>query len=166
MALSLQDKKKIVEDLGVVIKESHSAVIADSRGVEACDLTELRSKSRDAGVYVRVVRNSLAIKAFANTDYECLSDQIKGPTMIALSKDHPGAGARIFREFALSQENFTVKSAAFEGKVVDVAVLSTLPTFEEAVAKIAFLLKEISAGKLCRLFAAIRDKKAESEENS
>ncbi|WP_101760307.1 50S ribosomal protein L10 [Oceanicoccus sp. KOV_DT_Chl] len=162
MAIGLEDKKAIVAEVQQVAQSALSAVVADARGVSVVDMTALRKEAREAGVYMRVVRNTLAKRAVEGTAYECLVDSFVGPTLIAFSNEHPGAGARILRAFAKDNEKLELKAAAFDGEVTDIAVLATLPTFDEAIAKLMSVMKEASAGKLVRTIAAIRDQK-ESE---
>jgi large subunit ribosomal protein L10 len=159
MALNLQDKKAIVAEVNEAAKGALSAVVADARGVTVGAMADLRKQAREAGVYVRVVRNTLARRAVEGTDYECLTDTFVGPTLIAFSNEHPGAAARLFQDFAKSNENLEVKAAAFEGAVADVAILAKLPTYDEAIAQLMMTMKEASAGKLVRTIAAIRDAK-------
>src|SRR5690606_40191292 len=119
----------------------------------------LRKQAREAGVWVKVVRNTLARRAVQGTAYECLVDSFVGPTLIAFSSEHPGAGARILQDFAKENEKFELKAAAFEGELVNVAVLASLPTYDEAIARLMNCMKEASAGKLVRTIAAVRDQK-------
>ncbi len=163
MAIGLEDKKAIVAEVQQAAQEALSAVVADSRGVTVTDMTELRRQAREAGVSLRVVRNTLARRAVEGTDYECLQDSFTGPTLIAFSNEHPGAGARILKDFAKENENLELRAAAFEGELTDIAVLASLPTYDEAIAKLMSVLKEASAGKLVRTIAAIRDQKEEQE---
>lgn len=159
MALNLEGKKAIVAEVNEAAKGALSAVVADARGVSVGAITALRKEAREAGVSMRVIRNTLARRALQGTDYECLAETFVGPTLIAFSSEHPGAAARIFKEFAKTQKEFEVKAAAFEGAVVDAELLATLPTYDEAIAKLMSVLKEASAGKLVRLIAAVRDQK-------
>ncbi len=159
MALGLEDKKAIVAEVQEAAKGALSAVVADARGVSVSDMTALRKEARENGVWVKVVRNTLARRAVEGTDYECLNDAFVGPTLIAFSNEHPGAGARIFKEFAKGNDKFELKIAAFEGAVVDVSLLASLPTSDEAIAKLMSVMKEAAAGKLVRTIAAIRDQK-------
>ena len=115
MAIGLEEKKAIVAEVQEAAKTALSAVVADSRGVEVADMTALRKQARDAGVWLKVVRNTLARRAVEGTDYECLSDAFVGPTIIAFSNEHPGAGARILKEFAKGNDKLELKAAAFEG---------------------------------------------------
>lgn len=162
MALNLQDKQAIVADVSEVAKGALSAVIADSRGVSVGKMTELRKAGREAGVYMRVVRNTLLRRVVKDTPFECLTDTLVGPTLIAFSNEHPGAAARLFKAFAKDNAKFEVKAAAFEGELIPAAQidrLATLPTYEEAIARLMATMKEASAGKLVRTLAALRDSK-------
>jgi large subunit ribosomal protein L10 len=162
MVLNLQDKKAIVAEVNEVAKGALSAVVADSRGVTVDAITALRKEAREAGVWMKVVRNTLAKRAVEGTDYECLNESLVGPSLIAFSSEHPGAAARIFSDFAKKNELFELKSAAFEGNIVDVAMLAKLPTYDEAVARLMSAMKEASAGKLCKTIEAVRVKKEEA----
>ena len=144
MALNLQDKQAIVAEVSEVAKGALSAVVADSRGVTVDKMTELRKAGREAGVYMRVVRNTLLRRVVEGTQFECLKDTFVGPTLIAYSMEHPGAAARLFKEFAKANAKFEVKAAAFEGELIPASQidrLATLPT------------------KLVRTLAAVRDAK-------
>ncbi|WP_026960394.1 MULTISPECIES: 50S ribosomal protein L10 [Aliagarivorans] len=162
MALRLEDKKQIVAEVNEAAKGALSAVVADSRGVTVDAMTALRKQAREAGVYMKVVRNTLARRAVEGTDYECLVESFSGPTLIAFSNEHPGAAARLFTDFAKENDKFEVRAAAFEGALADASVLAKLPTYEEALAKLMATMKEAAAGKLVRTIAAIREAK-ESE---
>lgn len=125
-------------------------------------MTELRKAGREAGVYIRVVRNTLIRRAVEGTSYEVLKDAFVGPTLIAFSNEHPGAAARLFKEFAKANPAFEIKAAAFEGELIqakDIDRLATLPTYEEAIARLMATMKEAAAGKLVRTLAALRDQK-------
>jgi len=159
MALNLEGKKAVVAEVQEAASGALSAVVADARGVSVTDVTALRKEAREAGVWMKVVRNTLAKRAVAGTDFECLSDSFVGPTLIAFSNEHPGAGARIFKDFAKKNEAFELKTASFEGNVVDVELLASLPTYDEAIAKLMSAMKEASAGKLVRTIAAVKDAK-------
>jgi len=161
VALGLEDKKAIVAEVQDAAQSALSAVVADSRGVTVDAMTALRKEAREAGVWMKVVRNTLARRAVEGTSYECLNDTFVGPTLIAFSSEHPGAAARIFKAFAKENDAFEIKAGAFEGEVVDFNMLATLPTYDEAIAKLMSVMKEASAGKLVRTIAAIRDQKEE-----
>jgi large subunit ribosomal protein L10 len=161
VALGLEDKKAIVAEVQEAAQNAISAVVANSRGVSVVDMTTLRKQARESGVWLRVVRNTLAKRALQGTEFECLTDSLVGPSIIAFSSDHPGAGARVLNDFAKGNDKFELKSAAFEGAQVDIAMLASLPTYDEAIAMMMRVMKEASAGKLVRTIAAIRDQKEE-----
>jgi large subunit ribosomal protein L10 len=162
VALGLEDKKAIVAEVQQAAKSALSAVVADSRGVTVEEMTALRKEARENGVWLKVVRNTLARRAVEGTDYACLQASFVGPTIIAFSTEHPGAGARILKEFAKKNEKLELKTAAFEGELVDITMLASLPTYDEAIAKLMSVMKEAAAGKLVRTIAAIRDQKEQA----
>jgi large subunit ribosomal protein L10 len=159
MALNLDGKKAVVAEVQEAAKSALSAVVVDARGVSVTDITRLRKEARDNGVWMKVVRNTLAKLAVKGTDFECLSDAFVGPTLIAFSNEHPGAGARIFKDFAKKNEKFELKIASFEGDEVAVDVLASLPTYDEAIARMMSVMKEASAGKLVKTLAAVKEAK-------
>ncbi|MDD2224009.1 MAG: 50S ribosomal protein L10 [Pseudomonas sp.] len=161
MAIRLEDKKAIVAEVNEAAQAALSAVVVDARGVKVSAMTGLRKEAREAGVYVRVVRNTLLRRAVTGTQYEILNDVFTGPTLIAFSNDHPGAAARIFKEFAKGQDKFEIKAAAFEGNLIaanQIDVLATLPTFDEAVSQLMSVMQGATS-KLARTLAAVRDQK-------
>lgn len=162
MALGLEDKKAIVAEVQEAAQGALSAVVADSRGVTVGAMTALRKEAREAGVWMKVVRNTLARRAVEGTQYECLKETFTGPTLIAFSAEHPGAAARIFKEFAKKNKEFELKGGAFDGNMVSVDMLATLPTYNEAIAKLMSVMKEAAAGKLVRTIAAVRDQKEQA----
>lgn len=165
MALNLQSKQAIVTEVNTIAKGALSAVVADARGVTVDKMTELRQTAREAGVYIRVVRNTLLRRVVEGTEYECLKETFVGPTLIAFSNEHPGAAARIFKAFAKENEKFEIKAAAFEGEFIPgdkIDRLATLPTYEEALARLMSTMKEAAAGKLARTLAAVRDQKQQA----
>jgi large subunit ribosomal protein L10 len=162
VALGLNEKKAIVAEVQEAASGALSAVVADSRGVTVDAMTALRKEAREAGVWMKVVRNTLAKRAIEGTEVECIKDVLTGPSLIAISKEHPGAAARIFKNFAKENELFELKAAAFEGELVDVNMLASLPTYDEAIAQLMAVMKEAAAGKLVRTIAAVRDQKEEA----
>ncbi|WP_417538007.1 50S ribosomal protein L10 [Marinomonas sp.] len=161
MALGLEDKKAIVAEVSEVAKTALSAVVADSRGVTVSNMTALRKEAREAGVYVRVVRNTLARRAVEGTDFECLAESFVGPTLIAFSNEHPGAAARLLKTFAKANDKFEVKALAFNGELIpagDIDRLATLPTYDEAIAKLMSVIQGATS-KFVRTLAAVRDQK-------
>jgi large subunit ribosomal protein L10 len=161
VAIKLEDKKAIVAEVNEAAKAGLSAVVADARGVTVGAMTGLRKEAREAGVYVKVVRNTLLKRAVEGTQFDVLSDVFKGPTLIAFSSEHPGAAARIFKEFAKGQDKFEIKAAAFEGKYLaanQIDVLASLPTRDEGIAQLMSVIQGATS-KLARTLAAIRDQK-------
>ena len=108
MALNIEDKKAIVAEVNEAASKALSAVVADSCGIPVAMMTKLRKDCRDNNVYLHVVRNTLLARAVEGTEFECMKDAFKGPTLIGLSMEHPGAAARIFKEFAKANQNFPV----------------------------------------------------------
>lgn len=172
MTLRLDDKKSIVAEVAEVAKRSSSAIAADYCGLTVAQLTDLRKSARDAGVYVRVVRNTLARRAFEGTQFSCLQPALVGPLILAFSKDEPGVAARIFRDFVKKCEKLQVKAIALDGVLLapkDLNVLASLPTRDEAIAQLMSVMKAPITkfvrtlvephSKLVRTIAAIRDQK-------
>jgi large subunit ribosomal protein L10 len=161
VAIKLEDKKAIVAEVNEAAKAGLSAVVADARGVTVGAMTGLRKEAREAGVYVKVVRNTLLKRAVEGTQFDVLNDVFKGPTLIAFSNEHPGAAARLFKEFAKGQDKFEIKAAAFEGKYLaanQIDVLASLPTRDEGIAQLMSVIQGATS-KLARTLAAIRDQK-------
>ena len=172
MALHLEQKQAVVAELNEAADGALSAVLASHKGMSVGELTELRRQARESGVYLRVVRNTLFKRAVAGTEFECLRDAAAGPTMLALSKEDPGAAARLLKDAQRQWEALEVKAVAIGGRVYDAQEIdrvASLPTREEAiaqlmavmqapVAKLARTLKEVPA-KLARVLAAVRDHK-------
>ena len=172
MALQLEDKKAIVEEVKIAAASALSAIVADYRGLTVAQMTRLRTKAREANVYVKVVRNTLARRAMEGTEFACLHEALAGPTLLALSRSDPGAAARLLKDFAKDHDKLSVRAIALGGKLLgpdQLEAVSKLPTRDEAlamlmsvmqapVAKLARTLNEIP-GKLVRTFDAIREQK-------
>lgn len=172
MALTLAEKKAVVEEVAEVAGSALSAVAAEYRGLTVDQMTELRSKARSGGVYVRVVKNTLARRAVAGTEFECISDALTGPLLLAFSQEDPGSAARLIRDFAKDNDKLEVRFLSVGGELLgagDLARLANLPTRDQAlsllmavmkapVEKLARTLNEVP-GKLVRTVAAVRDQK-------
>jgi large subunit ribosomal protein L10 len=161
VAINLVDKKAIVAEVNEAARAALSAVVADARGVTANAMTGLRKEAREVGVYVRVVRNTLLKRAVVDTEYSALNNVLTGPTLIAFSKDHPGAAARLFKEFAKSKDKFEIKAAVFEGRFLaasQIDVLATLPTRNEAISQLMSVIQGATS-KLARTLSAVREQK-------
>ena len=156
MALSLRQKKVVVEEVAGVAKSAHSAVAAEYRGLTVTEMTELREKAKQSGVYLRVVRNTLARRAVAGTQFECIQDRLRGPLVLAFSWDEPGAAARVVRDYAKSNAKLVVSFVAFDGKAMDAPAidrLASLPSRDEALSMLMSVLMA-PATKLTRTVAA------------
>ena len=172
MALRLEQKREIVAEVNQAAGSALSAVLADYRGLTVSEMTEMRAKARSSGVYLRVVRNTLAKRAVEGTQYECLNEALVGPTLLAFSKDEPGSAARLIKDCAKDYEALEVKALSIDGILLDAGQLdrvAKLPTKDEAIAllmavlqapitKLARTLNEVP-GKLVRTLAAVRDAK-------
>ena len=155
MALSLAQKKAVVEEVAEVARSAHSAVAAEYRGLTVTEMTALRESAKRSGVYLRVVRNTLARRAVEGTDFECIRDRLAGPLVLAFSRDEPGAAARVVRDYAKGNGKLVVSFVAFDGKAMDapaIEELASLPTREEALARLMSVLLA-PATKLARTIA-------------
>ena len=135
MALRLEDKKTLVKEVNAIAGDSVTAVAAEYRGLSVSDMTELRKSARSAGVYLRVVKNTLARRAVEGTEFECMRDTLKGPILLAFAKDDPGAAARVIRDFAKEHGALQAVSLAVGGQLlpaIDLKRLAELPTLDQA----------------------------------
>lgn len=172
MALGLEGKKHIVAQVNQTASDALSLVVADARGVDVTSMTELRNKAREANIDLRVVRNTLARRAFEGTEYECVTNVLTGPSLFGFSMEDPGACARLFKDFAKTNDKFEIKALAVGGEMLDASkldVLATLPTRDQALGMLAGLMLA-PVTKLVRTFnefplsvtravAAVKDKK-------
>jgi large subunit ribosomal protein L10 len=173
MALRLEDKKQFVKEVNAVAGESVTAVAAEYRGLSVADMTELRTEARNAGVYLRVVKNTLARRAVEGTDFECMQDTLKGPILLAFGKDDPGAAARVIRDFAKGHDALKAISLSTGGQLLpasDLATLANLPTLDQAhaillgvmMAPMTKLVRTLAepSGMLARTLSARGDQEA------
>ena len=175
MPLNLDDKKAIVAEVSETAGQALSLVIADARGVDVNDMNALRTKARAENVQLRVIRNTLAKRAFAETDYACVEDVLVGPSLFAFSMEDPGAAARLFKDFAKANDSFEVKALSVSGQLLgkeQIDVLANLPTLEQAlgmlasvtlapVTKLVRTLNEVPT-KVTRVVAAVKTQKEEA----
>lgn len=172
MVLKLEDKKTIVSEVAGVAKDAVSLVAAEYSGLTVAQVTRLRKSARDAGVYMRIVRNTLARRALEGTQFACIQPELVGPLLLAFSKDDPGAAARLIKEFVKDNEKLKVKALAIDNKLLPASglnALASLPTRDEGIAQLmSVMLAPISKmvrtmaephAKLVRTIAAIRDAK-------
>jgi large subunit ribosomal protein L10 len=172
MALNLEDKKALVAEVAEVAAKAQSVVAAEYRGLTVSQMTDLRAKARKQGVYVRVVKNTLARKALAGTSFEAVGPKLKGPLVLAFSKDDPGAAARVVKDFAKANDKLVATLVSLGGQVLppkDLDAVASLPTREQALSMLLGTLKAPSQklvstiaavpSKLVRTLAAVRDQK-------
>ncbi len=173
VALTLEDKKKIVSEVAAVASDAHSVVAAEYHGLTVGEMTELRVKARESGVYLRVVKNNLAKLALADTEFSCMSEGFVGPLVLAFSQEDPGSAARVLKDFAKEHDKLEVKMLSVGGELLaasEIDRLAKLPTRDQALAilagtlrapveKLARTFNEVP-GKLVRTVAAVRDSKA------
>lgn len=172
MRLTLEAKKAIVSEVAEVAAIAPSAIAAEYAGISVQDMTKLRQSARAAGVYLRVVRNTLARKALENTKFECMRDGLTGPLVLAFSGEEPGAVAKVIRDFAKTNDKLVVKLVALDGKLLqpsDIEALASLPSRDQAIsmlmavmqAPIAKFVRTLAEphAKLVRTIAAVRDQK-------
>ncbi|WP_395480001.1 50S ribosomal protein L10 [Candidatus Curculioniphilus buchneri] len=160
MALSLLDKKEIVAEVSEVAKGALSAVVANFRNVSVNQMIKFRQASREANVYVRVVRNTLMRRMVEGTAFACLKDMFIGPTLIAFSNGNPGDAARLLKAFTKENFNFEIRAAAFEGELISASQidrLAMLPTYNEAIGHLMSVIQEASMGKLLRVLSVLSD---------
>ena len=154
MALGLEDKKSIVADVNEAAKNALSAVVADYRGLTVEQMTSLRREARSGGVYLKVVRNTLARRAVEGTEYACLKDAFTGPTVLAFSQEDPGSAARILKDFAKENEKLNITALSIGGRLLSgdqVDVLARMPTLDQARAMLmSVMLAPVT--KLVRTF--------------
>ncbi len=144
MALTYAEKQAVVAEVADVAGNALSAVAAEYRGLSVSQLTDLRSKARSTGVYVRVVKNSLARRAVEGTEFECMQDHMSGPLMLAFSQEDPGAAARLFRDFAKENDQLKITLGAVGGETIDasdIGKLANLPTRDEAISQLMSVMQ-------------------------
>ena len=144
MALRLEDKKQIVAEVAEIAHNAVSAVLVDYRGLSVGEMTGIRSRAREAGVYLRVVRNTLAKRAVEGTDFECLSSALVGPSLLAFSSDEPGAAARLISDCAKESEQLAVRAISMGGTLLgpeSLESIASLPSLDEARASLLALIQ-------------------------
>ena len=155
MALNLEQKKEVVAELANVAAKAHSLVAAEYAGLTVAQLTELRKKARQDGVFLKVAKNTLVARAVAGTEYECVKEALTGPLLFAFSKEDPGAAGRLIKDFAKTNDKLVAKVVAMGGKMYPgshVEKLASLPTRDQALSIFAGLLLQ-PATMLARVLA-------------
>ena len=174
MALRLEEKQAIVAEVNQAATGALSAVVSDYRGLTVSQMTDLRAKARESGVFLKVIRNTLARRAVEGTEYECLKEAFSGPTLLAFSNEDPGAAARLLKDYAREHEALKVRALSVGGQLFgaeDIDRLAKLPTRDEALALLMAVMQAPIAklvrtfndvpGRVVRAVAAVRDQKQE-----
>jgi len=175
LGLNLEQKQAVVSEIAAQLGKAQSVIVAEYRGLDVGAVTDLRSRARKAGLYLRVLKNTLARRAVKGTPFEKLSDQMVGPLMYGISQD-PVAGAKVLQAFAKENEKFVIRGGAMPNQlmsVTEVKALAALPSRDELLAKLvgtlqAPLVKLVRTmnevpGKFVRTLAAVRDAQATKE---
>jgi large subunit ribosomal protein L10 len=160
MPLKLEDKQAIVASVNEIAKNSSSAIVAEYRGISVDDMTELRKQAREAGVYLRVVRNTLARRAVTNTDFECLTEILVGPILLAFSREEPSAAAKVLNDFIKSQDKLVVKGIGLGKQLLEASALSKvakLPTYLESIS----LLMSVMQAPITKMVRTIAEPQAQ-----
>lgn len=171
MGLNLEQKKAVVAEVSAHVAKAQAIVVAEYRGLEVGGMTELRRQARKSGVYLRVLRNTLARRAVSGTPFEKLAEQLNGPLLYGISPD-PVATAKVLNEFAKANDKLVIRAGAIPNAVIsasEVKALASMPSREDLLAKLlctlqapiaqfARTLNEVPA-RFVRTLAAIRDQK-------
>ena len=172
MALRLDDKKNVVEEVAAVAVDAHSAIAAEYCGLAVSEMTELRRLARESGVYLRVVKNTLARRAVAGTEFECMQDGLVGPLVLAFSMQDPGSAARVVSDFSKDHDKLVTKLVSIGGQLYDASELkrlASIPTRDQAIsmlmsvmqAPISKFVRTLAEphAKLVRTVAAVKTEK-------
>lgn len=175
MALRLDDKKALVAEVNEIAQRALSAVAAEYRGLSAGNFDDLRAKARSQGIYLHVIKNTLAARAVAGTAFECLVPVLSGPLVLGFSLDDPGAVGRVIKDFAKQNDKLVVKAIAVGGTLYgakDIDRLAALPTKEQALAMLMGVMKapiekfvrtlNEPTAKFVRTVQAVADKQKEA----
>ena len=174
MGLNLEQKQAVVSEIAAQLGKAQSVIVAEYRGLDVGAVTDLRAKARKSGLYLRVLKNTLARRAVKGTPFEKLSEQMVGPLMYGISQD-PVAGAKVLSAFAKDNEKFVISGGAMPNvlmSVKDVKALAAMPSRDELLAKLvgtmqAPVVKLVRTmnevpGKFVRTLAAVRDAQVQS----
>ena len=172
MALKLDDKKVIVEEVAAIAAEAHSAIAAEYRGLTVKEMTALRKNARESGVYMRVVKNTLARRAIKGTEFECMQEGLSGPLLLAFSVADPGSAARVISDFSKEHDQLVTKLVSIGGQLYDASELkrlASLPNRDQAISMLMAIMKAPVEkfvrtlaephAKLVRTVAAVKEQK-------
>ncbi|MCP1293226.1 MULTISPECIES: 50S ribosomal protein L10 [Chromobacterium] len=160
MSLNIEDKKAVVAEVSATLADAQTLVIAEYRGIEVSSMTKLRAQARENGVYLRVLKNTLVRRAVEGTPFAGLADQMVGPLVYAVSTD-PVAAAKVLHQYAKADDKIIVKAGSYDGQVLNaaqVAELASIPSREELLSKLLYVMQAPVAG-FARALAALSDKK-------
>jgi large subunit ribosomal protein L10 len=166
MALNLSQKQEVVAELAEIAGKAHSLIAAEYAGTTVAQMTAMRKQARETGVFLKVVKNTLAARAVEGTDYACAKDALVGPLLYAFSLEEPGAAGRLIKDFAKTNDKLQAKVVAIGGELFPaghVDVLASLPTRDQALAMLARVLTE-PVTMFARAIKAIGDKQGGGEE--
>jgi len=171
LGLNLDEKKAVVAEVSAEVAKAQAIVVAEYRGLEVGNMTELRRQARNAGVYLRVLKNTLARRAVKDTPFEKLSDQMVGPLIYGMSSD-PVATAKVMNEFAKANDKLVIKAGAMPNSLIssaEVKALANMPSRDELIAKLLGTMQAPVAqfvrthnevpSRFVRTLAAVRDAK-------
>jgi large subunit ribosomal protein L10 len=161
LGLNLQEKQAVVAEVSAQVAQAQTIVLAEYRGIEVGDITKFRANARNSGVYVRVLKNTLARRAVQGTPFEALAEKMVGPLVYGISAD-PVAAAKVVHEFAKANDKLVITAGAYNGKMLDkagVSALATVPSKEVLLAQLCGLLQSPVSG-LARVLVAVAEKKA------
>ena len=172
MALNLEQKKAVVAEVAETANQALAAVAAEYRGLTVEEMTELRVKAREGGVFLKVAKNTLVRRAVEGTEYECMQDALTGPLLLAFSMEDPGSAARLVKDFSKDHEKLVTRLVAVGGELYDASELerlSNMPTYDQAIAMLMSVMKAPVEklvrtlaephAKLVRTVDAVRDQK-------
>lgn len=148
MGLNLNDKKAVVAEVSAQVAKAQTIALAEYRGIEVGDLTRLRAKARESGVYLRVLKNTLVRRAVAGTPFADLADQMVGPIIYSISED-PVAAAKVLNDFGKTNDKLVLKAGSYAGKVLDkegIKALASIPSREELLAKLLGVMQAPVSG--------------------
>lgn len=169
MGLNLEEKKALVVEVGAKVAQAQAIVLAEYRSLDVGAITDLRAKARGAGVYFRVLKNTLARRAVAETPFAGLAQHMTGPLVYGISPD-PVAVAKVLNDFAKGNDKLVIRAGAMPNQVMnarEIATLASMPsrlelvaklmgTMQAPIAKFARTLNEVPS-KFVRTLAAVRD---------
>lgn len=165
MSLNLDEKKAVVAEVAAQVANAQTIVVAEYRGVEVTNLTVLRKKARESGVFLRVLKNTLVRRAVAGTPFAELGDKMVGPLIYSISAD-PVAAAKVLSDFAKTNDKLVLKAGSYAGKVLDsagVQALASIPSRDELLARLLGVMQAPVSG-FAVVLAALAKQRGGSDE--